>query len=181
MTKTTEKTTAKKEKKARITAYEYSQVDKLIMGVERDGESLKTKIHSIAICLLSHWANNPTAGLEVAEKMTALQNASPYHSKSFADWVAVQCNMKWAEDTKRWYVQKDQKFKKPQLDAAKSNPFWTVSPPQAAKPLTNEAIIKILEGILAKQEKHEKNPVADDNFSTAGNEGIRTAINALKA
>lgn len=173
MTNTTEKT-------VRVTSYKYANVDKLIATIEKDGNSLKTKIHSVAICLLSHWANNPEAGPEVSEKMTDLQNASPYHSKSFADWVAVCCNMQWADDTKRWYVQKDQKFKKDALDNAKNNPFWEVSPPPAPKPFTDEMVVAMLENILKKKERHTDKPVEGDAFTNKGNEQIRAAINSIK-
>lgn len=175
-------TTEKKETKTvRVTSYKYENVDKLITTIERDGESIKTKIHSVAICLLSHWANNPTAGMEVAEKMTSLQNASPYHSKSFADWVGLMGNMQWADETKRWYVQEGQKFKKDRLDAAKEQPFWKVSPPAKPKPFTDEMVVAMLENILKKKERHAEKPVEGDKFSNKGNEQIRAAINAITA
>ena len=163
----------------KITSYAFDKIDTHIEAVAKDGEKLKNKIHALAISILSHWANNPEDGLLCAEKMTLLQEASPYHRKSFADWVAFKTGMQWSEESGRWYVHADQKIKKAKLDAAKEEPFWEVSPPAKANPLTNEAILKMLQGVLDKQKKHEKNPVEGDEFSYSANEHIRAAIKAL--
>lgn len=161
--------------------YKWETVDHHIVMVAKDGESLKNKIHNLAISIMSHWANHPKDGPEAAIKLTALQEASPYHRKAFADWMAVKSGMSWSEEKETWYVQKGQKCKKDQLDAARNEPFWEVSPPPKANPLTDEMILKTLQGILDKQKKHEKNPVDGDAFSKAGNESLRAAIEAWKA
>lgn len=163
----------------KIHAYDFAKIDSHIEAVQKDGEKLQSKIHALAISILSHWANNPEDGLLCAEKMTLLQEASPYHRKSFADWVGLKTGMQWSDESKRWFVHKDQKIKKDKLDAAKDEPFWKVSPPPKAKPLTNEVILKQLQGLLDKQKKHEKNPVDGDDFSYSANEHIRAAIKAL--
>jgi len=163
----------------KITSYAFDKIDAHIETVAKDGEKLQNKIHSLAISILSHWANNPADGLLCSEKMTLLQEASPYHRKSFADWVGLKTGMQWSKESGRWYVQEGQKVKKDKLDAAKDEPFWKVSPPQKANPLTNEAILKMLQGVLDKQKKHEKNPVEGDEFSYSANEHIRAAIKAL--
>lgn len=163
----------------KIHTYDFSKIDNHIQAVEKDGAKLQTKIHALAISILSHWANNPADGLLCAEKMTDLQNASPYHRKAFADWVGMKSGMQWSKESERWYVHEDQKIKKDKLDAAKNEPFWKVSPPQKANPLTDEQVLKMLQGILDKQKKHEKNPVDDDAFSYKANEHIRAAIKAL--
>lgn len=166
-------------KPVRVTAYKFADVDKHISIVRKDGEKLQTKIHSLAITILSHWAQNPDAGPECAKKMTDLQNASPYHAKAFADWVALKSGMSWAEETGVWYVQKGQKFRKDKLDSAKNEPFWVVSKPAAPKPFTDEMVIKMLEGILDKQKKHQEKPIDGDAFSLKANEHIRAALKAL--
>lgn len=163
----------------KIHAYNFAKIDAYIKAVEKDGEKLQSKIHALAVSILAHWANNPKDGLLCAEKMTDLQNASPYHRKAFADWVALKTGMLWSEENERWFVHKDQKIKKDRLDSAKNEPFWKVSPPAKAKPLTNEVILKMLQGLLDKQKKHEKNPVEGDDFSYSANEHIRAAIKAL--
>jgi len=165
----------------KITSYKFDQIDRHIAAVEKDGEKLQNKIHSLAISILSHWANTPKDGTLCAEKMTSLQNASPYHRKAFADWVGLKTGMQWSEETEAWFVHKDQKIKKDKLDAARDEPFWKVSPPPKAKPLTDEMILTILMGIIDKQKKHEKKPVEGDEFSKAGNEHLRAAIEAWKA
>lgn len=173
-------TKQKEKEKVRITSYKWADADKLVAGIQRDGKSLQSKIHSVAICFLSHWANRPHDGAIVAEKMTALQNASPYHANSFSQWVGLMTGLQWSEEKSVWYVHKDQKFKKDALDRAKGEPFWEVSPPPKAKPFTDEMVIDTLQKILDKQARHAKKPVDGDDFSTKGNEFIRGAIAALK-
>lgn len=160
--------------------YTIDKIPAAILTVEKDSLKVRNKIHAIAVSILAHWANKPEAGSECAEYMTALQNASPYHAKSFADWVGLKTGMQWAKETEKWYVHVDQKCKKETLDSAKSEPFWDVSPPAKANPLTDEAVLKILQGILDKQKRHEKKPVDGDDFSLKANEHIRAAMEALK-
>lgn len=173
--------TKEKESKAiRVATYKFEDIDKHIGLVKRDGEKLQNKIHALAITILSHWANNPEDGPLCAQKITDLQAASPYHSRAFADWVALKTGMNWSEETEVWYVQAGQKFRKDKLDSAKNEPFWVVSKPTPPKPLTDEMILKSLQSILDKQQKHEKNKVEGDDFSHKANEHIRAAIAALK-
>ena len=158
----------------------WTKIDGAIVDVGCKAKTLQSKIHAVAISILSHWAITPKDGPEAAIKMTALMNASPYHAQAFANWVGLYSEMKWSEDLELWYIQEGQKFKKDALDNAKLQTFWEVSPPKnVKKPLTNESMIGMLQAILDKQASHTKKPVAEDNFSRAGNEAIRAAINAL--
>ena len=163
----------------KVYVYKWADLDTHILDVSKKAGTLQSKIHSIAVSILSHWANNPKDGKDAAVKMTALQVASPYHQKAFADWVSLKTGMHWAKDTETWYVQKGQKFRKDALDAAKEEPFWKVSPPTAPSPFTDEMVVKMLQGILDKQARHGKKPVEGDAFSTKGNEAIRAAMKAL--
>ena len=160
--------------------YTFDTIDRHIEDVASKAGKLQDKIHALGCSILAEWARDAKQGTECAKKMTALQNASKYHAKAFADWVAVKSGMQWSEEGENWYVHVDQKFSKTALDAAKAEPFWKVSPPQKAKPLTDEAILGMLESILKKQQQHEKKPREGDHFSKAGNEGIRQAIEAIK-
>lgn len=165
----------------KIYAYKYEEIDAQTEAVKAQAQKVQDKLHALMICALAEWAKKPTLGIEVAGKLTAIQNASPYHAKHVADWIALKTGLNWSEEKETWYAHVDQKFTKDKLDAAKNEPFWKVSPPVKAKPLTDEAIVKMLEGILAKQKSHEKKPVEGDSFSKAGNEALRQAIEAWKA
>ena len=164
-----------------MTVYKYADADKLIAKVKSEGETQKKRIHNIAICFLSEWARVPDLGTEVAGKLTELQTASGYHAKHFADWMAVKSGMKYSDVTEAWYTQVDQKCSKERLDAAKAEPFWIVSPPTKPKPLTDEVILKLIDGVLARQVKHEKKAVDGDDFSLVANEALRNASKLLKA
>lgn len=160
--------------------YKFSEVDKHTVDVATKSGKLQDKIHALGVCIMAEWARDKNQGQVCAEKMTALQNASPYHANAFSQWVALT-GMQWSEEKEVWFVHVDQKCTKETLNSAKGTPFWEVSPPKKATPLTDEQIIKVLEGLLEKQKKHEKKPVENDAFTKAGNESIRTAIQQLKA
>jgi len=180
-------------KKIKVTSYKWEDVEKHIVSVGKNATSLKVKIHSLGVTIAARWASHdisprftyplypihPTDGRACAKLLTELQQASPYHSKAFASWVSM-LGMQWAEETETWYIQEGQKLKKDALDSAKINPFWEVSPPPKANPLTDEMVVKMLEGILKKQQKHDKESVDGDDYSKKGNESIRAAIVALK-
>lgn len=160
--------------------YKYENAEHLIEKVRKEGETQQRRIHNIALCFLAEWARNPNEGTRVAELLTALQNASKFHSKSFGDWMAVKSGMQWSKEKECWYVHANQKFTKTKLDAAKKEPFWEVSPPQKAKPITDEQVLKMLEGILKRQEKHDKEPVEGDDYTKVANEHIRAGIQNLR-
>lgn len=164
----------------RITSYKWETIPGHIVQVEKTAQSLQSKIHSIAVSIMARWASHKGDGAECANRMTNLVKASPYHSKAFADWVSLKTGMMWSEEKEVFYVHKDQKCSKETLEACKAETFWEVSPPAKASPLTNEAIIGILEGIIDKQKRHDKKSVEGDNYSKAGNEHIRGAIKALR-
>lgn len=165
----------------KLHSYAWDKIPSTIEAVASESGKLQTKIHAVCISILVGWANDAERGAKAAEYFTALQNSVPWHGKSVANWIGLVSGMKWSEETERWYVQAGQKFGKDKLDYAKKNPFWEVSPPPKAKPLTDELVLKLLESILEKQKKHEKKPVEGDAFSKAGNEHIRAAIESLKA
>lgn len=161
--------------------YTFDKVDHHIALVAKDGVKLQNKIHALAITILSHWALNEGAGPLCAEKINALQVASPYHQKAFADWVGLKTGLQWSKEGQKWFAHVDQKMKQDRLDAAKAEPFWEVSPAKEPTPFTDEAVVEILQKILAKQVSRAKRPVEGDAFTTRGNEAIRSAIAALSA
>ncbi len=164
----------------RMKSYTWDQAIKATAQIEKEAGTLQT-IHAVACSILSHWASQKKPVAEVAEALNNLQNASPYHSAAFSEWVGQMTGLAWSKETEVWYGQKGQKLAKSDLDTAKGKPFWKVKPPSKPNPLTDEAVIKVLQGILDKQKRHEKKPVAGDDFSLKGNESIREAIKVLSA
>lgn len=160
--------------------YNWEQIGTATVAIKRDAGKLQDKIHAVACSILAHWVSRQKSVKEVSEALTNLQQASPYHAKCFADWVSVKTPLNWSPETELWYGMDGQKYSKEDLDAARAEPFWKVSPASKAKPLTDEGVLKLLEGILDKQERHEKKPVEGDDYSKKGNEYIRAAIAAIK-
>jgi len=168
---------AKKPKESfKVTTYEFSEVDKHIGDVTTKAKTLKVKIHSLAVTILKHWHDNPQDGPICAEKMNALMNASPYHTRAFSQWVGMKGQMKWSEETKSWYVHRDDKIRGKEFMDARDNPFWEVSPPPEAKPFI---MAEAIERIIKQVEKHEKKPVDGDVFDKSAVKHLRDALNVL--
>jgi len=160
----------------KLTAYNYKDVDKHILAVTKSATSLKVKIHCLAVTVLKHWHDNPSAGVECVSKLNGLMAASPYHSNAFAKWVGLISGVEWSDETKAFFTHKDTKLVGKMFIQARDVPFWEVSPPAAPKPFLMK---DELERILAKVEKHEKNPVEGDVFDVKAAKYIREAIKAL--
>ena len=168
-----------------------AQLDAAIIRLARDVGRLQDRIHLIGVSIAKVWHDegfkvrkNPEAALEVAlkaaQRFTDLMNASPYHGKAFANWVALAPQMQWSDEGSKFYAHKDNAvLSGKDFTYMRDNPFWEVSPPPAPKPLTNDAIVGMLNAILDKQKKHAKKPVEGDDFTTSGNDLIREAIKAF--
>ena len=159
--------------------YTWEQALNATVQIEGEAATLQQKIHAVAISILSHWASKKKPVAEIAEALTNLQNASPYHANAFSEWVGQMTGLSWSKEKEVWYGQAGQKFAKTDFDIAKGKPFWKVKPPTKPAPLTDEAIVKMLQGILDKQQRHEKKPVEGDAFTKKGNESLRAAIKAF--
>lgn len=141
-----------KAKKVRVTNYDFKDVDNLIVKVKKDGETLKVKIHSVAVCILKHWHDNPKDGQLSADKMSMLMEASGYHASALAKWVQLMTPMKLSEETGKLYVHAEDKLMGKQFIQSRDNPFWTVSPPSKPKPLDDlEELMKLRDRILKRQ------------------------------
>lgn len=151
----------KKQKKVRVTAYKFEQVDSLVVGVRKDGESLKTKIHSVAVCIAKHFHDNPKQGAICAEKMTALVEAAGYHAKPLAKWVQTMTPMEYSEENKVFFVHKDAKLMGKAFIEARDTPFWEVSPPPAPKAINDMDELRKLRDRIMKRTEDGKGHDAD--------------------
>lgn len=159
----------------KVQAYTYEQAVNNIEAIAKDATRLQNKIHATAVALLKHWHDNPTAGQEVAGHINNLLEASPYHRRAFSIWLGATVDitdkkkkelvstrlvpMRFSEETKVWYVHKDDKITGKQFMAARDNPFYTIAPAPEAKPLDLAASF---EALLKKADKHVKEAVEGD-------------------
>lgn len=130
-----------------------AEILKGIDSISKMGETLKNTIHRAGVSVLSLWVNGKIDADKACQLVTGIQGVAGYHAKAFADWVAMMTDMHWAEATETWFAHKDTKITKGQFLAAKSKPFWEVTPPQRPKPMSLAAeLLKVLE----KAKKHQK-------------------------
>ena len=172
-----------KQKKVRVTTYKFDQVDSLVLGVRKDGESLKTKIHSVAVCIAKHWHDNPKQGAVCAEKMTALVEAAGYHAKPLAKWVQTMTPMEYSEENKVFFVHKDAKIMGKAFIEARDTPFWDVSPPPAPKAINDMDELRKLRDRIMKRTEDGKGHDADVIHMDAWRQvtDILTAVEAKEA
>ena len=158
----------------KVHQYNFNDVDKHIEDVRKKGETLKQKIHALGVAILLHWYKNPQDALVVAEKMNALQGASPYHANAFSQWVALT-GMEWSKETERWFLHKDQKISLDTFKECRDKPFWEVSPPHKVNPYI---MADRLQAILDAARKRQKNPKDGDKISP---KAMRLLVDAIAA
>ena len=154
-----------------------TQIDNAILDVAKSAGSLQQKIHNIAvsICLVWHDSKGTIEDSKLAfNRLTALQNASPYHANAFSQWVALKLPMAtWSKENKTWYATKDNnKLMGKVYIALRDEPFWLVSPAPEAKPID---LGMDLERLIKKIEKRIDNPVDGDVIDVASLKFLRQA------
>ena len=142
---------AEKKAKVRINNYKFADVQKHIKAVARDGESLKTKIHSVAVCILKHHMDNPDQAQASAKAMNDLVNVAGYHAKPLAKWIAEKTPYQFSDETGEFYAHIEQKVKPTAFVDARDTPFWEVSPPPEVKALSLKAEVNALVGRMQKR------------------------------
>ena len=157
-----------------------TQIDSAILNIAKSAGSLQQKIHNVAvsICLVWHDSKGTIEDSKLAfNRLTALQNASPYHSNAFSQWVALKLPMAaWSKENKTWYATKDNnKLMGKVYIALRDEPFWLVSPAPEAKPID---LGMDLERLIKRLEKRKDNPVNGDVIPTAALKHLREARNS---
>ena len=144
------------------------QVMDSIGSITRRSKRLQDDIHRTAMAILSIWKGTkaeerPEAAQWAAQALTALQNASPYHSNAFSKWVGMYLPLQWADEGKTWYSHKSEcHLLSDTFREARDNPFWTVSPPPEAKPFV---MMEELDRLIKKAQKHIDQPVEGDEIN----------------
>lgn len=154
-----------------------TQIDSAILNIAKSAGSLQQKIHNVAvsICLVWHDSKGTIEDSKIAfDRLTALQNASPYHANAFSQWVALKLPMAtWSKENKTWYATKDNnKLMGKVYIALRDEPFWLVSPAPEAKPID---LGMDLERLIKKIEKRIDNPVDGDVIDVASLKFLRQA------
>ena len=154
-----------------------TQIDNAILDVAKSAGSLQQKIHNIAvsICKVWHDSKGTIEDSKLAfNRLTALQNASPYHANAFSQWVALKLPMAaWSKENKTWYAIKDNnKLMVKVFIALRDETFWMVSPAPEAKPID---LGMDLERLIKKIEKRIDNPVDGDVIGVASLKFLRQA------
>ena len=154
-----------------------TQIDNAILDVAKSAGSLQQKIHNIAvsICKVWHDSKGTIEDSKLAfNRLTALQNASPYHANAFSQWVALKLPMaEWSKENKTWYAIKDNnKLMGKVFIALRDETFWMVSPAPEAKPID---LGMDLERLIKKIEKRIDNPVDGDVIDVSSLKFLRQA------
>lgn len=143
--------------------YKTDQIDNAIVAIERDSGKLQDKIHAVGFAVARAYAFKEMDANWTAERLTALQGASPYHADAFSKWVAKFFDgfMVWNKEQGTW-VAHDKNFPNREqaetlLAEAKAMPFFKLKPAKAPKPYNDlEAFLKFAENLEAKNKKAAK-------------------------
>ena len=174
---------------AKVKLFSADEIDGEVKKVERAAGRLQDHIHKTAISILKVWETNTAKKgannvLETAQwaasRLSALQEASPYHRNAFSKWVGEMTNLHWNDERKEWFAMAsdENKFMGKAFITARDTPFWKVSPAPAAKPFE---MLSELQRILEKRKKHLNRPVDGDALGeSAVAIKIQEAIDLLK-
>lgn len=171
----------KEKEKFKLVTYADKDIDRQIVAVTKDAKSLKVKLHNLAVSSVKVWhdachgkgtstATRVEAAKVACDRINSIQQASPYHSKAFANWVGMMLPFHWSEENKVWYVnvKDDLKLMGKTFMTARDNPFWEVSPPSEPKPFIMAeqiaALIKRAENRIAKPQDGDVVDVAALKF-----------------
>ena len=154
-----------------------TQIDSAILDIAKSAGSLQQKIHNVAvsICKVWHDSKGTIEDSKLAfNRLTALQNASPYHANAFSQWVALKLPMAtWSKENKAWYATKDNnKLMGKVYIALRDEPFWKVAPAPKVNPMDLNAEIAKL---IKRAEKRKDNPIEGDVIDTASLKFLRQA------
>mgnify|MGYP003655869801 CR=1 FL=1 len=148
-----------------------AQIDSNIVSLGTDALKVQQKIHNLAVSTCLVWHDSSKIAFN---RLTAIQNASPYHSNAFSQWVALKLPMgEWSKESKTWYAKKDNnKLMGKVYTALRDEPFWKVAPAPEAKPID---LGMDLEKLIKKIEKRIDNPVDGDVIDIASLKFLRQA------
>jgi len=149
----------KKTKDFRFNLYKVDQIKAATTKVAKDAKSVRDRLHSLLASTVYHWFSGNMKPEDVAGAINVLVEASPYHRKAVAKWVAEMTPLQWSDETKKFFAHEGQKIKESVFLKARDVPFWEVSPPPQAKPMD---IWEEIDRLIKKAEHHVEKPVEDD-------------------
>lgn len=154
-----------------------AQIDSNIVSLGNDALKVQQKIHNLAvsICLVWHDSKGKAEAAQIAvARLTALQNASPYHANAFSQWVALKLPIaEWSKENKTWYIhKKNSRLMGKVFTALRDEPFWMVAPAPKVNPMDLNAEIAKL---IKKAEKRKDNPIEGDVIDIASLKFLRQA------
>ena len=153
------------DKKLKVHTYKPEQIDAQIDLVARDAKRLKDKIHALGVACLKvlHDSKGDTeVAKQTAERLTKLQNASPYHANAFAHWIAEFTPFHFSEENSSWYVhvKEDNRIMGKVFIKARETPFWELKPASKPSPYN---MWEDLQRVVARIEKKSETPGTDED------------------
>jgi hypothetical protein len=145
-------------------AYKFAEIGTHITAIERDAGKLQDKIHAVAFACFRGWWKGED-GSTVADYITRLSKASPYHGKAFATWVSAMTPLAWSDESEAFYVPVDKETDEPvemtaeTLQIIKDTPFFKFRPASKAKPMD---FLDTIEELKDKLQKRAEKPKPGD-------------------
>lgn len=127
-----------------------------IAGIEKTAGKLRDDIHKAGVSAAKLFHDKKITAQDMANCLTMIQKASPYHANAFSKWVGVFFpTLEFAKEGEAWFAKPDVDHKLMGKDfiALRDKPFWEVSPPAKAQPFDDVAA---LERLLGQAVKHYK-------------------------
>jgi hypothetical protein len=176
-----------------VTITNDASLDAAIVVLGTEAKALKHKLHSLLVSTvkvhmdIAHAANKiddkeaiVASGLVCVARINAIQASSSYHTKAISVWISLMLPFTWSLENKVWYFHKEESdivILGSTFKTLRDEPFWEVSPPQAAKPTL---MLEELDKLLKKFDKAVANPAEGDEMALSALKHIREARKAAQ-
>lgn len=153
-------------------AYTYNAdvIDNAIDSLRMDSDKLQNKVHNLLISALFIYAKAghtraAEAAQECAQRITRIQDNSPWHGKSVAVWVDQLELFEWSDENSVWFAPKadDMRLMTDRFKSIRDGkPFWETKPPSKATPYNNlDDLVKWVEKSTKRAQKPKDGDVID--------------------
>lgn len=159
--------------KTKIHVYKWEDVPAATVKLAKDATSVRNRVQALGATCLKQYHDKPSDYLEVAKALTAVMNASPYHSHAFSVWVQMFTPFRVSEENGELFCHKDDKLQGKSYTkdgtkvefvtlkagvqtstgfiAARDTMFWEVKPPKAPEPINDiEKLGKMVESLTKR-------------------------------
>lgn len=153
-----------------------------IKSIARRSKKLCEDTHKVATSILVAWATDGNANKAKQHANELLKSVDQYAAQAVINWFGVHAKFEWTKDDSFRYTETTITVE--QVQAAKAEPYWNLTPPATLKAFDlNEAIKALIKRAEDAQKKANKaaqagQEVPENHIEPAVLQALRDSLNA---